>query len=80
MGNWEKQMEGKNEGKERDKTRRENLGKYFFDLSKLMFAAIVLGEILILQKDMSDTTSWLMIGLGGALTYILAWIGNKILK
>jgi hypothetical protein len=45
-----------------------------------MFAAIVLGEMLILQKDMSDSISWLMILFGGLLTYLLAWIGNKILK
>lgn len=80
MGKWEKQLGEKLEGRERDKARRETLAKYFYDLSKLMFAAIVLGEILILQKDMKDPISWLMIILGCLLTYILAWIGNKILK
>ena len=80
MSNWEKQQEVKKEGRERDRSRRETLGKDFYDLSKLMFAAIVLGEMLILQKDMSDSISWLMILFGGLLTYLLAWIGNKILK
>lgn len=80
ISNWEKQQEVKKEGRERDRSRRETLGKYFYDLSKLMFAAIVLGEMLILQKDMSDSISWLMILFGGLLTYLLAWIGNKILK
>ena len=75
MSNWEKQQEVKKEGRERDRSRRETLGKYFYDLSKLMFAAM-----LILQKDMSDSISWLMILFGGLLTYLLAWIGNKILK
>lgn len=64
MGKWEKQLGEKLEGRERDKARRETLAKYFYDLSKLMFAAIVLGEILILQKDMKDPISWLMIILG----------------
>lgn len=80
MGKWEKQQDEKRVGRERDLSRRDMLAKYFYDLSKLMFAAIVLGEILILQKDMKDPISWLMIILGSLLTYILAWIGNKILK
>lgn len=80
MGKWEKQQDEKQKGRERDLSRRDMLAKYFYDLSKLMFAAIVLGEILILQKDMKDPISWLMIILGSLLTYILAWIGNKILK
>lgn len=80
MGNWEKQQIVKQESKERDRSRRETLAKYFFDLSKLMFAAIVLGEMLIIQKDMGDLTSWTMIGFGSLLTYLLAWIGNKILR
>ena len=37
------------------------MGKFFYDLAKLTFAAIVLGEMLVLQKDMSDAISWYMI-------------------
>lgn len=80
MGKWEKQQDEKRAGRDRDLSRKDMLAKYFYDLSKLMFAAIVLGEILILQKDMKDPISWLMIILGSLLTYLLAWIGNKILK
>jgi len=36
--------------------------------------------MLILQKDISDSSGWLMIVFGGSFTYLLAWIGNKILK
>lgn len=68
MSNWQKQEEVKKDVRDRDRSRRDNLGKYFYDLSKLMFAAIVLGEMLIIQKDMSDLTSWLMIGFGGGFT------------
>lgn len=80
MGKWETQQNERQENRERDKVRKEILAKYFFDLSKLMFAAIVLGEMLILQKDISDSSSWLMIVFGGSFTYVLARIGNKILK
>ena len=80
MSNWEKQQEVKKEGRERDRSRRENLSKFFYDLAKLTFAAIVLGEMLVLQKDMADPMSWYMICVGILQTYILAYIGNKTLK
>ncbi|RHU23378.1 MULTISPECIES: DUF6722 family protein [Parabacteroides] len=80
MGTWEKQQEIKREKREQDKIRKESLGKFFYDLAKLTFAAIVLGEMLVLQKDISDFMSWYMICVGILQTYILAYIGNKILK
>ena len=80
MGNWEKQQELKRDGKERDKSRRENMGKFFYDLAKLTFAAIVLGEMLVLQKDMADAISWYMILIGCILTFLSAWAADRILK
>ena len=80
MSTFSEQQDAKKEVRERDKSRRETLGKYFYDLSKLMFASIVLGELFILQKDINDPSGWMMIVFGGLLTYLLAWIGNKILK
>ncbi len=56
MGNFEKIIIKK----ERDKIRRETLGKFFFDLAKLVFAAIVLGEILLLQENVFDKSCWVM--------------------
>lgn len=38
MGKWSEQQEVKKETKEKDKMRRETLGKFFFDLAKLAFA------------------------------------------
>ena len=69
MGNFEKIIIKK----ERDKIRRETLGK-------LVFAAIVLGEILLLQENVFDKSCWVMIMTGLSVTYSLAWLGNKILK
>ena len=77
MGNWERQQTMR---KERDKVRRETLGKFFFDLAKLVFAAIVLGEILLLQENVFDKSCWAMIIIGLSTIYSLAWLGNKILK
>ena len=43
MGNWSERQEVKKEVKEKDKVRREKLAGYFFDLSKLSFAGLVIG-------------------------------------
>lgn len=45
MGAWSQQQEIRKETKERDKTRKEKLAGYFFDLSKLSFAGLVVGII-----------------------------------
>lgn len=47
MGSWSEQQEVKKERKEKDKTRRDKLAGYFFNLSQLTFVALVLGLSLI---------------------------------
>ena len=46
MGSWERLQEAKTEAQEKDRTRRENIAKYYLDLSKLTFAALVLGSVI----------------------------------
>ena len=72
MGNWERQQTMR---KERDKVRRETLGKFFFDLAKLMFTTM-----LLLAKDIGDINNWGMLNIGILGTYLLARVGNRILK
>ena len=36
---------GQKDNKEKEKTARETLGKYFYDMSKLIFTAVVLTNI-----------------------------------
>ena len=43
MGNWSERQEVKKEGKEKEKISRETLGKFFYDLAKTSFAAMVAG-------------------------------------
>lgn len=57
MGKFENQIKEKVEARERDKTRRENLAKYYFDLSKLTFTALVLGSITIIITG-NDINYW----------------------
>ena len=45
MGNCTKQTEAHEERRERDKTSRETLGKFFYDLAKTTFTIMVLGNI-----------------------------------
>lgn len=80
MGNWSEKQEVKKEMKEKDKTRREKLAGYFFDLSKLIFAALVLGGITPLFTNVSTGINWVTISLGGFSTYIFANFANRILK
>ena len=48
-------MEVIKESKEREKTGRETLGKYFYDLSKLAFGAMVLGVVVPWFSEMNKT-------------------------
>ena len=80
MGNWERQQEIQKEIKEKDKVSRENLGKFFYDLAKLVFTAMALvgGVALIIGGFQVVQAVLLLLGLG--LTYVLAYIGYKILN
>ena len=53
---------------------------YFYDLSKLIFAALVLGGITPLFSNVEDQTNWTTILLGLFSTFIFANFANRILK
>ena len=50
MGSWSEQQEVKKEVKEKEKTSRETLGKFFYDLAKISFTALVVGLHAFLLK------------------------------
>lgn len=80
MGNWERQQIEKSEQKERDKVSRETLGKFFYDLAKLVFTtmALVGGVSLIIEEPQIKQVILLVAGL--CFTILLAYIGFLILK
>lgn len=80
MGNWSERQEERKEIKEKEKTSRENLGKFFYDLSKLAFAALVIGSLASVVVDHKNEDYWILIGIGSFATYIFAYIGYKIIK
>ena len=80
MGTWSQQQEVRKETKERDKTRKEKLAGYFFDLSKLSFAGLVIGIIIPLYANCLDENNWYIAVTGIVLTTLSALLANKILK
>ena len=55
MGNFAEAGKIKDEMKKRDATRREKLAGYFFDLSKLIFAGMVIVCLLYTSPSPRDT-------------------------
>lgn len=80
MGNSAEAGKIKDEMKKRDATRREKLAGYFFDLSKLIFAGMVIGLILPLLSDTENAKMWIIAVFGIILTTLSALLANKILK
>lgn len=69
------------EEKEKQKTRRMELGKFFYDLAKTTFAVMVLGNLvgMLTSEQMGVATFWVLI-FGIYLTFGFAYTANKILK
>ncbi len=80
MGNWNEVQEKRKEGKEKEKISRETLGKYFYDLSKLSFTALVLSVSASLFTDYSNINYWMLFSFGVFTSYIFAYIGYKIIN
>lgn len=71
----------KDEKKEKEKTARETLGKYFYDLSKTSFGTGLLGTFLpyFTKEEPTLKTLWLFL-ICVIATIAFAYTGNKILK
>lgn len=80
MSNFGKNIEQKKERKERYKISREELGKYFFDLSKLSFGAMVLGVVVPWFTSSDNQQYWIVLLIGLFATACLAFIGYTIIK
>ena len=80
MSNFARQQEMREEAKEREKVSRETLGKFFYDLVKLVFAAmaIVGGVALILNEPQVEQA--ILMGVGICLTVAFSFLGYNVLK
>lgn len=78
MGNYTQQIEKRQERKERDRTSRETLGKFFYDLAKLSFAGLVVGSFALNERGEIFMTA--VASAGTLMTIIFSRIGFVILK
>ena len=81
----EKALQRQKDKREKEKTRRELLAKLYFDFSKLVFAAFVLGGLSPLfqgkaEGEVSVLGIFIVVALGIAGTIVFVSIGNKVLK
>lgn len=71
---------GQRDEKDKIKSRKEKLAGYFYNLSKLTFAALVLGGMSSLYTDDFKPYTIYVVIAGLVLTYITAFSANRILK
>ena len=81
----EKALQRQKDKREKEKTRRELLGKLFFNFAKLVFAAFVLGGLSPLfqgkaEGEVSIPAVIIAMALGISGTIVFVSIGNKVLK
>lgn len=69
------------EDKEKLRYSRENLSKFFYDLSKATFTAMVVGDVvtMFLKEDVTATAIWLFVT-GLITTSLLSTVGYRISK
>ena len=68
------------EDNNKKKTRREKLAGYFYDISKLTYAALVLGGIVPVLTKTKVEINILAIVFGIFMSFVFAYFDNKILK
>lgn len=71
---------GQRAEKDKVKSRKEKLAGYFYDLSKLTFAALVLGGMSSFLSNDYKFESIMTFVTGIAFTYASAFLANRILK
>lgn len=80
MSKFSEQQKMKDEAKERERLSRETLGKFFYDLAKLAFTAMVLGSVVSLFSKDSEAGQIILLMCGTIVTSVFAYIGYLILK
>lgn len=80
MSNFSRKMEERKDRKEKDKTRREKLAGFFYDLAKLCFGGLVVGSLISYSNDGVNMYEITKTVFGIASTMVLSKIANEILK
>ena len=66
--------------REREKLSRETLGKFFYDLAKITFTALVVGSVASIITGQEQLEYWQLMAIGTTATCLLAYIGYKTIK
>ena len=80
MSNFARAQEENKERRAWERTTKEILSKYFFDISKLIFTAVVLGCFIPLLSDEEFKVNWTLFICGLITTIGFAIVGYKLLK
>lgn len=80
MRNFEETRKAKEEVRKKNDVRKEKIAGYFFDLSKLSFAGMVIGGITPLFTNTDNEVNYFTSLIGLVSTYIFAFTANRILK
>ena len=62
------------------KAQKEKLAGFYFDLAKLVFGAMVIGDITPYLIGTSESVNFLVLLGGGVSVILLAGLGNRIFK
>jgi len=69
------------ESREKERTSRETLGKFFYDLAKTSFAAMVAADLVsFFLTDADGRMLLLLLALGILFTIVFAYLGYYIIK
>lgn len=80
MSSFSDQHSNRKEAKEKEKLSKETLGKFFYDLAKIAFTALVVGSVVSVVIEQRKTEYALLITIGALTTYVFALIGYRIIK
>lgn len=80
MRNLEETRKAKEEVRKKNDVRKEKIAGYFFDLSKLSFAGMVIGGITPLFTNTDNEVNYFTSLIGLVSTYIFSFTANRILK
>lgn len=70
----------KDDFREKEKVRKENAGKFFYDLAKITFTVVALGGFTALFTEANNIKSWQTLLVGLVFTITLGLYANRLLK
>lgn len=81
MSKFYDRIMAKDEQENKEKVRKEKLSGFFYNIALASFSVLVLGVVVSFYQDAEIRGGGTyMVAVGFFVTYMSAWIGNKLLK